>query len=244
MQDIYLSFKFCLLIRVGSRYIHNSHSPIISSFFEYDKFFNTFLSKQNPAGSLDHPTTLIRWNDYNRVNKGPWHNSKDDEVQFWETATGTAIWLFERSSFVVFSSTDPNIAALVRSGSIHMLKRGSFKGKTWGGQTSHNLNSSSGAVCTFNSNGETIVMSEDSLKKHLQEHDPNTSDWSRLGDARQFGDTITSVVCCPIKPGLFAVGDQSGGLDIVSNSGGLDCNLKLLHRLNPVDSLRVSACAW
>ena len=166
---------------------------------------------------------------------------EDDQVQFWETLTGTATWSFGCSLFVVFSPTDPNIAAIVRSGSIHMVKRDSFKGKTWGGQTSYNLNSSSGAVCAFNSNGETIVMSEDDSKKHLREYDPTTSDWSSMGNSEHFVNTITCVVCCPITPNLFAVGDWSGGLDIVSKSNG---KLKSLCRRTPVDRAGVSTCAW
>ena len=52
-----------------------------------------------------------------------------------------------------------------------------------------------------------------------------------------------SVVCCPNKPGLFAVGDERGGLDIVSNAAD-GCNFLSLCRLVPVNSVRISACTW
>ena len=99
---------------------------------------------------------------------------KPDNVHFWDTATGTATCSFESSSFVVFSPTDTDVA-VIRLGSIHwhMLKRDSLKGKTWGGQFSHD--STPDAVCAFDSNGKTIVMSWD--KKYLREYDPTTSNW-------------------------------------------------------------------
>ena len=99
-----------------------------------------------------------------------------DEVQFWETATGAAISSFKCSSFVVFSPTDPNIAALVREESIHMLKRELFGGNTWGGQYRHQRPGAAAAVCTFNSDGRTIVLSWN--QKELCEYEVAT--WTDL----------------------------------------------------------------
>jgi len=156
-----------------------------------------------------------------------------DEVQFWETATGAVTSSFTCSSFVVFSPTDPNIAALVRPGSIHMLKRDSFGGNTWGGQYKHKRPGAAAAVCTFNSDGRTIVLSWN--QEELCEYDATT--WSHMNTS-SFVHGITSVVGCPIKPGWFAVVDQQGELEVVSDT----C---LSHgRLTPVDPAKVSACAW
>jgi hypothetical protein len=197
-------------------------------------------------------------------------NSPDQgQVQFWETATGATTSSFERSSFVVFSPTDPDIAVLVRSGSIHMVKRDSFGGKTWGGQNKHNT-TTSGAVSTFNSNGKTIVVSLWNRGTHFVEYDAtswsnpratskrtrkrethfdeyDTTSWSTSNPKAQaaskhFVYQITSVVCCPIKPGWFIVGDNQGHLDVVSNTD--KDTLKSHCRISPVDPVRVSACAW
>ena len=156
-----------------------------------------------------------------------------DEVQFWETSTGAATSSFTCSSFVVFSPTDPNIAALVRRGSIHMLKRDSFGGNTWGGQYKHQCPGAAAVVCTFNSDGRTIVLSWN--QKELCEYDATT--WSHL-KTLSFVHGITSVVCCPTKPGWFVVVDKQGELEVVSDTF-------ISHgRLTPVDPVRVSACAW
>jgi hypothetical protein len=174
-----------------------------------------------------------------------------DQVQFWETATGAATSSF-KGYFVVFSPTDPDIAAIVRSESIHIVKRDSFQvgGKTWGGQTKHNITSRdvttvSQTQATFNSNGETIVISEspiwtyrDPSLAHLYEYDATS--WSKLRTA-QFPYQITTVVCCPIKPGWFIVGDIQGHLDVVSNTAG---NTLKSHCRLTIDPVRVSACAW
>ena len=166
---------------------------------------------------------------------------KPHNVQFWETSTGAATWSFDDSLLVTFSPTDPDVAALVRSGSIHLVKRDSFKGKTWGGQTS--LDSTPVGYLSFDSNGKIIVMSWD--KKHLLECDPGTSsNWSKLRNSEQVDYPIASAASCPIKLGLFVVGDERGGLDIVSNDRSTG-NLESLCRLNTVNSaVRVSACAW
>ena len=122
-----------------------------------------------------------------------------------------------------------------------MMKRDSFGGKTWGGQTSYHCTPCSG--CAFDSNGKTIVKWD---KKHVEEHNLTTSSWSMLRNyyyeqvAKDY--QITSVVCCPIKPGLLVVGDGQGGLDIVSYADGR--NSKLLCQVTPMDFASVSACAW
>ena len=161
----------------------------------------------------------------------------DDQVQFWETATGAATSSFTYSSFVVFSPTDSNIAALVRPGSIHMLKRDSFGGNTWGGEYRHQRPGAAAAVCTFNSDGRTIVLSW--FQEELCEYDATT--WSHL-NTFSFDHGITSVVCCPTKPGWFVVGDQQGELQVISDTDTSSC---LSHdRLTPIDPVRVSASAW
>ena len=166
------------------------------------------------------------------------------QVQFWETATGAATSLFKRSSFVVFSPTDPNMAVLVRSGSIHMLKRDSFGGKTWGGQYRHD--STPDAVCTFNSDGKTIAMSSNASATQAGNliHEYDTTTLSRLPplvSGSPSVNRITSVTCCPIKPGWFVVGDHKGELGVVS----IVKHSLLSHcRLSPVEPASVSACAW
>ena len=166
-------------------------------------------------------------------------NYQKVQAQFWETATGAATSSFEHSLSVVFSPTDPDIAVLVRSESIHMLKRDSFGGKTWGGQTSLKTSSISGSICqcTFNSDGRTIVISD---SRNLYEYDATTGSVLRTATLSVSG--ITSVACCPIKPGWFIVGGRQGHLDVVSNN----VKYKLMShcRLTPVDAKTVSACAW
>ena len=157
--------------------------------------------------------------------------SRGGPVQFWETATGAATFSFESSSFVVFSPTDPDIAALVRSGFVHIVKRDSFGGKTWGGQnrvTAWNVKH-----CIFSSSGKTIVVS--SNERSLHKFDATTCT-SKAGTFISSG--ITRVVCCPIRPDWFAVTDSQGGLDIISKAMKLHC------RLTPVDNAKASACAW
>ena len=184
-------------------------------------------------------TTLTGTEKVIRVNK-EFPTFRKTRVQLWETATGDPTSSFEHSSLVVFSPTDPDMAILVRPGSVHMLKRDSFRGKTWGGQTKHDCDPD--ALCTFNSDGRTVVMSWD--RKCLQEYDPTTPAWSKLTkDAGSFVSNlnITTVVCCPIKPGLFIVGDHRGQLEVVSSTYH---TFQSYCRLIPVEPVRVSACAW
>ena len=169
---------------------------------------------------------------------------QESQVQFWETATGAATSSFERSLYVVFSPTNSDIAVLVRSESVHILKRDSFGRNTWGGQTRHNTSYDPGAVYTFDSDGKTILSS---YRSQLTERDPTT--WSVLRGPSAFHSSyeITIVVCCPNKPGWFIACDQDGQLNFVSKTDNLNYNtstLKLHRRLAPIDSVRVSACAW
>jgi hypothetical protein len=105
-------------------------------------------------------------------------------------------------------------SVLVRSGNIHMVKRDSFGGKTWGGQAKDN--NIPGAVCTFKSNGKTIVKSY-YKERSVEECDPTTSKWSLLR-SKEFVYQITSDVCCPIKPGLFVFGDDQGELETLKDT--------------------------
>ena len=160
-----------------------------------------------------------------------------DKVQFWETTTGAATSSFTRSSFVVFSPTDPNIAALVRPESIHMLKRDSFGGKTWGGQYNY-PRPGEAEIFTFNSDGSTILQSW--FHNELREFDVST--WSHLRTS-SFVHKITSAACCPIKPGWFVVGDQNGEVEVISDVFNI-LSFQSYGRLSPVDPVKVTACAW
>ena len=192
-----------------------------------------FIGSYHHFLSFSSDGTAIAGTKKGETNKcDPFH--QEDQVDIWETATGAVTSSFTCSSFVVFSPTDPNIAALVRPGSIHTLKRDSFGGNTWGGQYKHQRRpGAAAAVCTFGSDGGTIALSWN--QKELFEYDATT--WSHLKTS-SFVHGITSVICCPTKPGWFVVVDQQGELEVVSDT----C---LSHgRLTPVDPVRVSACAW
>ena len=164
------------------------------------------------------------------------------QVQFWETATGEATSSFESSSFVVFSPTDPDKAALVRKGSVHIVKRDLFGGKTWGGQNrvSPSYDSDLTPPCIFSSDGKTIVVSPNG--RDLVGFDATTC--KKEGGTFN-GSWIMKVVCCPINPGWFAVTDIEGGLDVISKAvTSKHTTLKSHCRLTPVDNARASACAW
>ena len=115
---------------------------------------------------------------------------------------------------MVFSPTDPDKAVLIQSKSIHTLKQDSFGGKTWGGQ--HRLSSIgplAGTVCTFNSDGKTVVLLN---QNDFREYNPTTL--SYLGGSTLVSHSeITGVICCPIKPGRFVVGNQQGELELYQN---------------------------
>jgi WD40 repeat protein len=171
-----------------------------------------------------------------------------DQVQFWETATGAATFSFEHSSFVVFSPTDPNIAVLVRKESIHIVKRDSFGGKTWGGHYRHQCPGAV-AVFTFNSDGKTIALSWLPFGRHTGKDlgEYNVTTGSKLKISSSFDYGITSVVRCPIKPGWFVVGGEGGELEVVSSPSVFtrDTMPFMSHcRLTPVYPASVSACAW
>jgi WD40 repeat protein len=119
-----------------------------------------------------------------------------------------------------------------------MVKRDSFGGKTWGGQKEHK-NSGAVSQATFNPNGKTIVVSLWNRGAHLCECDATS--WSTLRTAN-FGYGITSVVCCPIKPGWLIVGDSRGQLSVLSNTA--KHTFESHCELTPVDFVKVSACAW
>ena len=210
------SFKYVFVKTKSSWFIGSSHH-----------FLSFSLDGTSIAG-----TKKAEKKKYNNNGRRLALSLEEDQVQFWETATGAATSSFKGSLFVVFSPTDPDIAALVRSGSIHTLKRDSFKGKTWGGQHRLDGTPTSGAVCTFNSSGKTIVVTNG---KNLHEYDTTT--WSNTRDATSFVYGITCVVCCPIKPGRFVVVYDSGELEVVSGKTSYG-------RLTPVDAVGVSACAW
>ena len=206
-------------------FVETKPSWFIGSFYHFLSFSSdgTTIAGSTIAGSK-------RANDNSR-------SRICSEVQFWETATGTATFLIERSRFVVFSPTVPDKAALVRSESIHIEKRDSFGGKTWGGQ--YKIQSNPGALCSFNSNGETIVVLKD--RRYLDEYDAITFK-SKSGPFECLW--MTGVVCCPIKPGWFAVGGSLGELDIVSSNATVKHIFKSYCRLTPLEPVEVSACAW
>ena len=178
MQYIYL---------IGSYYLHDS-LIIVNLFANMINPFRYFFVE-----TISWSQTIFRLSDV-ACSVYDWHShsgsfsfstilagtimidctGKSKNVQLWDTATGAATWSFEDSSFVAFSPTEPAVAALVRSdvgtfvrsGSVHMVKRDSWKTRVV--KTSHD--STLGTVCAFNSNGKTIVMSWD--KKHLKGYDP------------------------------------------------------------------------
>jgi WD40 repeat protein len=88
-------------------------------------------------------------------------------------------------------------------------------------------------------NGKTFVISWNG--KHLYEYDATS--WSYLRIAHS-AHQITSVVCCPIKPGWFVVSDNQGQLNVVSNTAEDALTFKSHCRLSTVDPVRFSACAW
>ena len=213
---------------------------MINSFKYRDVFVKTNLKGSLGSShyflSFSSDGTTIAGTEKERFERDEFFPEKD-QVQFWETATGSATSSFPSSLYVVFSPTDPNAAALVRSGSIHMLKRDSFRGKTWGGQ--YKLNgTSSGALCIFNSDGRKIAVSNG---KNLHEYHTN---FSNPRDATCFVNGMTCVVCCPIKPSWFVVGDDRGELEAVSEDRYCNTPLRSRGRVTPVYPVRVSACAW
>ena len=170
--------------------------------------------------------------------------NKLDQVQFWDTATGVATFSFEQSSLLVFSPNDPDLAVLVRPGSVHIVKRDSFGGKTWGGQYQRSCNPQPGRVsCAFNSNGKTFAFPGGG--NTLQEHD-TTSTLKFLRSSSFY--QIESVVCCPTKPGWFVVGDRQGEIVVVSKNNTIvtsaQYTFKSHGRLTPVYPVGLSACAW
>ena len=100
------SFKYIFVETTSSWFIGSSHH-----FLSFSSDGTTIAGTKKADTSLYYPS---------------FH--EEDQVQFWETATGAATSSFTCSSFVVFSPTDSGIAALVRSTSIHIVKRDSFGG--------------------------------------------------------------------------------------------------------------------
>ena len=232
---------------LSNRIILHSRRPQLSSSHMTNSFKYVFVETNSSwaigsshfslSFSSDGTTIAGTTKDTNRL----W-GTGEGQVQFWETATGAATFSFEGSSFVVFSPTDPNMATLVRSGSVHILKRDSFGGKTWGGQ--YRLNGAPDPThCIFNSDGKTIVVS--SKGRELREFDATTG----RATADSLSISITRVVCCPIRPDWFVVTDSRGGIDVVSKTKTIVSKtaytkLKSHCRLTPVYYESASACAW
>ena len=218
------SFKYIFVETTSSWFIGSSHHFLS---FSSDGTAIAGTKKAEKSSNEDDPFKELFYGQ--------------DHVQFWDTATGAATSSFTCSSYVVFSPTDPNIAALFRPGFIHILKRDSFGGKTWGGQYRHQC-SAADTVGTFNSDGKTILLSwNQNFQKDLREYDATT--WSQLKTS-PFVYNISTVVRCPIKPGWFVVGDQKGELEVVSNRPVSSSSFRSHGRLIPINSVGVSACAW
>ena len=119
-----MSFKFCL---IG---LHSTRDSSII-FFKHDKFLRIrFHRNKIPLVHWVSHHSLSFSSDGRTIAGTTKDANNSEEVQFWETATDAATFSFERSSFVVFSPTDPEIAALFLNQwkSIHILKRDSFGG--------------------------------------------------------------------------------------------------------------------
>jgi WD40 repeat protein len=170
------------------------------------------------------------------------------KVNFWETATGTLTSTFNGWSFVAFSPADPDMAAVVGSNRIQMVKRNSPGGKTWHLQEK-SIKIDKAVTCTFTSDGKRITLRNS--EGRLFEYDPVlTKCYEELS-----GQRVTSIACCPINPNLRIVGRNNdsryGSFTIESYSdkgsrftGKDGPKLEVLCRLESVRRTRASSCEW
>jgi len=165
-------------------------------------------------------------------------NYSNGQVQFWDTATGTATSSFRDSSSVLFSPTDPDTATMVGSGGIQLVKRDS-PGKTWSIWGWVNPYFIAPTISAFRPDGKKITMSDDYGR--LYECDPTASfGYSRFTEASTLKPS--SVACCPFELDSLVVGRNNGQLTILSYKG--NGTSKFHCQLRPVGTVRVSACTW
>ena len=94
------------------------------TFFDDDKFFQYVFVKTKSSWFIGSSHDLLSFSSDGTTIAGTKKAKfnefflEKDQVQFWETATGVVTSSCKSSLFVVFSPTDPDIASLVRSGSI------------------------------------------------------------------------------------------------------------------------------
>ncbi|KAF8810525.1 kinase-like protein [Phlegmacium glaucopus] len=168
-------------------------------------------------------------------------NYSNGKVQFWDTATAAPTSSFNDCSLVVFSPTDPDMAAIMGSYHCYMVQRDSPGGKTWSliHEKSVGWSASGAEMPTFRSDGKTMTVTGTPLLWELDSTDFRSS-W---GYTEAYISCATSVASCPLEPNLFIVGCKNGELNVVSYT--FDTNATKLHcQLTPIGSVRISACAW
>ncbi|KAF8810516.1 WD40 repeat-like protein [Phlegmacium glaucopus] len=171
-------------------------------------------------------------------------NYSNDQVKFWETATGATTSTFDNWSFVVFSPTDPDMGIIATSTCFRTMKRDSPGGNRWSlqgpGRFAKLFNA--GLMPTFRSDGKTFVIRGRDGRFH--EYD-STNTTSVLRDIQPSHFMATVVADCPLEPELFILGRENGWLEILSYYTDISKSTLNLHcELTPVGSVRISACAW
>jgi len=166
-------------------------------------------------------------------------NYSNGQVQFWDTATGAATSSFNDWSFVLFSPTDPDIATMVGSGGIQLVKRDSPGGKTWGIWGSVNSYFAAPTIPAFRSDGEKITVPGNDGR--LYEYNP-----AGFASYLRYTETsvlkVSSVAYCPFKLDSLVVGRNNGQLSVLSHKGANASNFHC--QLGPVGSVTISACTW
>ncbi|KAF8802856.1 kinase-like protein [Phlegmacium glaucopus] len=165
-------------------------------------------------------------------------NYSNGKVQFWETATGAATSSFDDWSFVVFSPTGPDMAAVVGSKGTQLVKRNSPGARAWSLWGVCNSYYAAPTIAVFRSDGEMITAQ--GLDGRLCEFDPTSFTSSRF--TQIYTVKATSFAYCPLQPDSFIVGRDNGQLNILLYT--FPNTSTLLCQLTPVGSVRVSACAW
>jgi WD40 repeat protein len=176
----------------------------------------------------------------------------EGKVNFMETATGAVTSTFNDWRFVVFSPTDPDMAAVVGKDCIQMVRRSSSGGNTWHlqGGMDEIMDEHHFVSCTFTSDGKRITLRNS--RGRLFEYNPVTT----KSHKEPSGQRVTSIAYCPIEPNWRIVGRDTdswyGSFQIESYAGkgsrfesltGKD-GPKALCYLEPVGLTAFSACAW